>query len=242
MISVTENYASQWAVVAGVGEEYRLQQSVSIEGLKGEFPFSMRSLLHFAAYRLDTGFEDYVENHELAVLLRSLCDRYYPHREDDAAAPKKHDIGSSSLSIPLVDPRRLNLRDGLAVIEDTFTEPLSSGQSRRPALVANSELTLDFLVPKAAFATHGIKGLRISALELLNWLQSDLRLRHNAHRRQEEYVSDFTADVEAIHLAREQRLLEKYGADALRNTEAPASAALGANAEKMLSELAGLTF
>lgn len=247
MITTTDDHMSQFILDPVTGLEHRRQHAVSIEGVSDAMLFEMRELLQWVAYRLDVGNEGRVENHLLAVTLRSISDTYYPHNEDFATyLAEELEEGGESVNVPKIDPphcrfdlRLLDLEDGFAVLRDSFSELLAGDEVPHPVLLANSNDTLDFAFPERAVSTHGVKGLRLSKMDFMNYLLS-ARVYHDAYRSLDVVLADYQAMSAEMQSAYEQRLKDKYGPDCFDAPKevAPLSAI---DVSAVLEELAGLT-
>ena len=249
MIKVTAEHSSQYIKDPVSGLSHRRQHAVDIDGVGCGLLFDMRDLLQGVAYRLDTGREGYIENHILAVALRSLSETYYPYNDDFATyISEEFQANGETIVVPnvdlpfrLVDTRLLGLEDGYAVLRASFEEQLIGEQARYPTLLTNSMDTLDFAFPERAISTHGIKGLRISKIDFLSWFR-DQGVLENAYRPLKEVVEEYNVAFSQRRTAYEQRMTDRYGHHCFGDTVGSRSSQLTASeASSVLEELAGLT-
>ncbi|WP_449396780.1 hypothetical protein [Devosia riboflavina] len=213
-------------------------------------PISMRDLIQWRAYRLDS--DD--GNHRAAILLRAVADHFYPIRDDqadwiiedleDRGIPIDHDF--DDVSPPAVDLRLLGLVDGLVSDTETFDEVLWEGQEPTPALVRSAANYLDFMFPDEAFNLYGIRGIRIYVLELIHWFQSSIDLREMAHQDEEAWLDAWELSSDR-HSANDRyravvRLRARHGDDAVNGRSQPSSRGTTDPTEQdaVLAELAGL--
>ena len=249
MITVTAEHSSQYIKDPVSGISHRRQHAVDIDGVGFGLLFDMRDLLQGVAYRLDTGREGYIENHILAVALRSLSDTYYPYNDDFVTYLAEELEANGEIIVvpnidvpfPLVDTRLLGLEDGYAVLRASFEEQLIDGEAAHPLLLTNSMDTIDFVLPERALSTHGIKGLRISKIDFLNWF-GDQSFLENAYRPLKEVVKDYNTLCSERRTAYERRMTDKYGHECFVDAVGPRSSRLtDSQASSVLEELAGLT-
>ena len=247
MIETTDYHSSQIILDPVAGLEHRRQHAVLTEGEDGPKLVEMRDLIQWFAYRLDSGHEGHVENHTLAVVLRSIADTYYPHMGDLALylAEEAEEEGVvfalPKVDAPIgeIDPQFLNLEEGFAVLEDSFSETSIGDQERHPMLLENSTDTLDFAFPERAVVTHGIAGIRVSKIDFLSYCSGG-RVYHDAYRPLTEVLADYQSQCADEKDAYEQRMKDKYGPDCF--DESRTSAPLNSeHANAILEELAGLT-
>lgn len=176
-ISFDLSAAVQWIVSPRGGDEYPRQVVIDLGLIDGRYCLEMRDLIHWTAYRLDTGGGGAI-NHRTAVLLRSIAEQFYPYGEDEADYIIEDlreegcvdDLEYEDPATPPVDPRLLGLTDGMVHVSETFDEVLWSDQAPHPILRRNAAETVDFLFPTVVAEAFGIKGIRVCVLDLLSWL------------------------------------------------------------------------
>jgi hypothetical protein len=169
---------AQW-ITAPSGNRYPRQVTIDLGRPGMRYGIEMRDLIHWVAYRLDTGPEGSIINHRAAVLLRGIADHSYPYIADEADyvaeelqdAGVEVDIEVTEATVQRVDARLLCLEDGLVCLGDTFEEELWTGQPPDPVLQHNAKLTIDVPFPEGTKEKFGIRGIRVCVLDLVCWLK-----------------------------------------------------------------------
>jgi hypothetical protein len=218
------------------------------------FSFTMRQLIHWAAYRLDTGPEDYIINHRAAVVLRSIAEEFYPYNEDEAdhIIEELQDAGCTENfkfkepRCPAVDVRLLDLHDGFLCVDCCIDETSPENEGLNPVFVSTSHNTVDFPFPAAAIERYGVAGLRLCVLDLIQWLRDDAQLQIMSYEDESKWLDE----LEEAHRKRKEvndteffrRMCIRFGDDweeVLSQPETSASSS-EADAEMILRELEDL--
>lgn len=195
-IALCYNSPTQWIESPHQSEPYPRQVVVDFGRPELRYGLSVRELVHWFAYRLDTADNDYITNHRLAVLLRAIAEHFYPFLDDETELLVENlqdsgctdDLSFELPNAPDIDVRLLNLIDGFVVCDDAFVEALWGDEERTPALVRGEQNYLDVVFPPVVFDWFGIRGLRVHTLDLINLISSAINRTEMAYQDQEAWL------------------------------------------------------
>lgn len=247
-VTIDPNASVQFCSCPVTGEGYPRQIVVDFGRQELRFGIDMHGLLHWTAYRIDT----FVGNRRLAGVLRGIADTYFAFEDEaDYLIADMRDEGNTEdfdfpePSVPTVDPRLLELEDGLVYISGSFSEVLWEGQAPHPVLQRNEGEKMDFMLPELIADRHGIRGIRVSVLDLVSWIAGPRQRNVLSFQSLDHWVDHLdetaVASREAHLLYREERFAKILAAAKARPKDtgsmAPPSAA---EQDSMLAELSAL--
>ena len=207
---------TQWIKNPYAVTEHPRQINVDLGRPSACFMLSIRQLIHWTAYRFDTGFDDGDVNHHQAMILRAIAEDFYPSRSNVAEYicgefvedRSLETLQPANLNVSDVDVRLLELSDGLAVCHHTFAEAVWSDQQPTPALARNAQNYFDVQFPPQAFEKYGVKGLRLYTLDVIHFIKSSIDLEEMSYQGQEAWL-------DALDLSRDRQLAnQKFRLDA----------------------------
>ncbi len=242
---------TQW-ITSHSGDSYPRQVVIDLGRPGMRYGIEMRDLIHWTAYRLDTGSQGLITNHRTAAVLRNIAEEFYPYIDDEAGylAEEIEDAGGEcdtdfeDPTVPSVDRRLLGLEDGMAKVDYTFVETLLGDQEPHPILQHNAATTIDFEFPSAAVQKFGIRGIRVCVLDLVGWLtegaiRSALAFKENQDTWLDELEAAGLRAKAAGHRYRTDRVrwfTERRSTSSSPGVHAPSAA----EQDRMLMELSAL--